>query len=228
MGPDPSWPDRFLALARETHRSSGREAERALGELWLLLNLVLQGYVRRHARSLGALSEDDIRDIAAEKASELLGRLDSGAWSPATSSPVQLRGFLATVARNGAVDWHRVRRREVPVDEDAIPVGDASPGGSAESLADGPTYARAIWDCASALTVRARRAWLLRVLYELDSADIARDPGVNSTQAGVDTMLARCRARMRVCLEAKGLALGPLPPGTFVRLWDLMRQRERP
>jgi len=32
---------------------------------------------------------------------------------------------------------------------------------------------------------------------------------------------------MRSCLEAKGLAVGPLPPGTFVRLWNLTREGSR-
>jgi len=41
----------------------------------------------------------------------------------------------------------------------------------------------------------------------------------------VDTMLARCRVRMRACLQGKGFTLGPLPPGTFVRLWDLIRRQ---
>ena len=102
------------------------------------------------------------------------------------------------------------------------------PEASPEAAADGETYAAAILDCVQSFTARARRAWLLRVLYELDSTDIARDPEVGSTPAGVDTMLARCRARMRACLEAKGLDLGPLPPGTFVRLWDRARRGGRP
>ena len=103
-------------------------------------------------------------------------------------------------------------------------LGGQDPETSPEDQVDAALYAEAILGCASGLTVRARRAWYLRVLYELDSADIARDSAVASTPAGVDTMLARCRARMRTCLERKGLALVPLPPGTFVRLWDMTRR----
>jgi RNA polymerase sigma factor (sigma-70 family) len=197
-----------------------------VAELWTLLGLVLQTYARRHARALGHLSDDDVREVAAEKASELLRRLDSREWDPTTRSAEQLCGFLATVARNGVVDFHRRRRREVPVDEGTAAIEDR-PQASPEMLAQAAAYARAILDCARGLTDRSRRAWLLRVLYELESEDIARDPGVVSTGPGVDTMLARCRAQMRSCMEGKGLALGPLPPGTFVRLWDLVRREGR-
>ena len=49
---------------------------------------------------------------------------------------------------------------------------------------------------------------------------------MGTTPGGVDAMLARCREHMRSCLEGKGLRVGPLPPGTFVRLWR-MTERER-
>jgi len=196
-----------------------------VAELWAILNLALQSYVRRHGRALGRLTQDDVREVAYDKASELLRRIDTREWDPTTSPPAQLCALLATVARNGVVDFHRVRRREVSVAECTTELEVSGSEPSPEALADADIHARAIVSCAANLTKRARRAWLLRVLYELDSADIARDPEVGSTPAGVDTMLARCRERMRACLEAKGLVLGPLPPGTFVRLWDLLRRR---
>jgi len=173
-------------------------------------------------------------DIASEKASDLLRRLDSNDWNPADSTAAQLCGFLATVARNGVVDLHRLKRREVSAPEGFdVPSTSGAWGGhdatgeSPASAVDGATYARAILACASALSLRARRAWCLRVFYELESADIARDPGVATTPAGVDAMLARCREQMRLCLQGKGLPIGPLPPGTFVRLWDMTRRNAR-
>ena len=228
LPPTSSWPQRFLDLATSLPRLRSRERDAAVAELWAILNVALQVYARRQARALGRLHEEDVREVAAEKASELLVRLDSREWIPPPGSPAQLCAFLAMVARNGVVDFHRIRRREVPVGDGTATDEPESPPPSPETLADAAGYARAILDCSSALTDRARRAWILRVLYELDSADIARDPVVASTRAGVDTMLARCRTRMRACLETKGFALGPLPAGTFVRLWDLVRRTGRP
>jgi hypothetical protein len=86
----------------------------------------------------------------------------------------------------------------------------------------------AIVDCADGLTVRARRAWYLRILYEIGSAEIARDPAVATTPAGVDAMLARCREQMRSCLAGKGFVAGPFPPGTFARLWEMTSGKVRP
>jgi DNA-directed RNA polymerase specialized sigma24 family protein len=234
LDPVSSWPHRFLLVAaslKEPLSAADRDGARA--ELWTLLQVALLAYVRRHARRLPHLPVQDIREVADDKASELFSRLDTKDWDPSASSPAQLCAFLAMVARNGVVDFHRVRGREVPVTEGppsaASPahLEESRPDASPEAAADGETYAAAILDCVGSFTARARRAWFLRVLYELDSADIARDPQVRSTPAGVDTMLARCRARMRACLEGKGLALGPLPPGTFVRLWDRARRGGR-
>lgn len=234
-GDDPSaaWPQRLLTLA-SGYRSGGSRADtdRAIGEIWFLLNLALRRYVRSHSRGMRRLSPDDVFDIAAEKASELLRRLDAKEWDLSGLTPSQLCGFLATVARNGVVDFHRVRRREVSApDGFDVPYSGVAWGGqdapreSPASGVDGARYARAIVDCAAGLSDRARRAWYLRIFYEIGSTDIARDPLVATTPAGVDAMLARCREQMRACLEKKGLEIGPLPPGTFVRLWDMTKRR---
>jgi DNA-directed RNA polymerase specialized sigma24 family protein len=217
-----SWPERIRelgAICRGT--ASPEDSARAIAEMWVLLNLSLKKYVRGHSARLKRISPDEISDIAAEKALELLRRLDSKDWDPSGSSPAQLCGFLATIARNGLVDHHRVRRREVSASDGF----DVPSSASQESAVDGARYARAILDCAENLSARARRAWFLRVFYEFGSSDIARDPVVATTSAGVDQMLARSREQMRSCVEGKGLPLGPLPPGTFVRLWDMTRRR---
>jgi len=229
-----AWADRLRDLAARLRAgASRRESDAIVGEIWVLLTLALKMYARRQAHRAGGLSPDDLADLASEKVSDLLGKLDSQMWSPSDLSSAQLCAFLATVARNGVVDLYRVRRREVPA-ADGLDVLSSKAWGSRdatdqppESGVDGAAYARAIADCAASLTPRARRAWQLRVFYEIASTDIARDPVVGTTPAGVDAMLARCRDHMRSCLEAKGLAVGPLPPGTFVRLWNLTREGSR-
>jgi len=229
-----AWPERLRELGSTWRSGLSPEGEKlAIGEIWGLLNLALRKYVRLQARRMKPISPDDVSDIAAEKASELLRRLDSKDWNPSDSSPSQLCGFLATIARNGVVDLHRVRRREVSAPDDfEVHSTNTAWGGhvaseeSPASAIDGARYAEAILDCAANLSVRARRAWCLRVFYEIGSSDIARDPEVATTPAGVDAMLARCREQMRSCLTGKGLSIGPLPPGTFVRLWDMTRRRK--
>jgi len=48
--------------------------ERAISELWTLVNLALQRYVRATGRRAGRLDQEDVRDIAAEKALDFLTR----------------------------------------------------------------------------------------------------------------------------------------------------------
>ena len=230
------WPDRVRALGEKLRSAPTRvEASGIVSEIWVLLNLALQKYARRHAHLSGQLSADDISEIASEKAADLVRRLDSKDWDPAGLSSAQLCALLSTIARNGVVDLRRVRRREVSTPEGFdVPLSSRAWGGRAgdeespESGVDGASYARAIAECAAGLSARARRAWYLRVLYEIGSAEIARDPAVATTPAGVDAMLARCREQMRVCLAGKGFPAGPLPPGTFVRLWEMTSRKVEP
>jgi len=224
-----AWPERLQELDAGL-RFAGSPAARGalLGGIWVLLNLALGQYVRGQAHRVRHLSADDVVEIAAQQATEVLRRIDTGQWSPAELTPSQVRGFLAAVARNGVVDLYRERRREVSV-SDGFDVPSEGAGDPSPAFAvDGAAYARAILDCARRLTERARRAWYLRVFYEIRSADIARDPAVATTPAGVDAMLARCREQMRACLAQKGFTIGPLPPGTFVALWKAMRNERTP
>jgi DNA-directed RNA polymerase specialized sigma24 family protein len=233
-GEGAAWPERLRELARKLRAGTSRhDSEAIVGEIWVLLIVALKTYARRQAHRAGGLSQEDLADLASEKASDLLRKLDSHVWSPADLPAAQLCAFLATVARNGVVDLHRVRRREVPASE-VFDVLSSKAWGSRDaseqppiSGVDSDAYAHAIVDCVAHLTPRARRAWYLRVFYEIASADIARDPVVATTPAGVDAMLARSRDHMRACLEGKGITIGPLPAGTFVKLWTLTRGGSR-
>ena len=230
------WPDRLRALGEKLRASSSPlDAGGIVAEIWVLLNLALQKYARRHAHLSGPLSADDISEIASEKAADLVRRLDSKSWDPSGFTSAQLCALLSTIARNGVVDLRRVRRREVSTPEGFdVPLSSRTWGGRAgdeqspESGVDGASYAQAIAECAAGLSARARRAWYLRVLYEIGSAEIERDPAVATTPAGVDAMLARCREQMRACLASKGFGAGPFPPGTFVRLWEMTSRKVEP
>ena len=198
-----------------------------LGRLWSVLHAVLLRYARGHARRLGRLSTEDLRDVAADKASDLVARLDREGWDPAASSPALLRSFLGTIARNGVVDALRAGGREVRLGDELDPRGGRGvEGATQEDAIGGDEFARALIGCVEGLSARARRAWFLRVFYDFNSAEIARHPNVASSPAGVDAMLARCREYVRACMEKKGVAMRSLPAGTFVRLWELT-ERDR-
>ena len=217
------WPEAVVRLGTELREASGARRSEALGRLWVLLNLALQKYARGQARRLGRLGSEDIRDVAAEKASDLILRLDNDQWNPAASSPAQLCSFLATVARNGVVDALRTTRREVASGHDLEARETRAVGAAVqEDAIGGDEFARALVACASSLTSRSRRAWLLRVFYDFSSAEIARHPEVTTSPAGVDAMLARCREHLRACLEERGLPMRAIPAGTFARLWELI------
>lgn len=219
----PRWPQRILDLAGVWRSARGAdERERLFGELWTIVHFVLQRYARDAAHRFGPLDAEELRDIAADKSLELLGRLETGSWNPGASSPPELAAFLAGVARHGVVDRLRSRSRELRLILDAA---------AAEPLPDEPRWgprpdtlehARAIIACARVLTRKARRAWLLRVFYDFTSADIARHPDVDSTPAAVDAMLLRCRKVMRRCMRDKGLDPAAIPTGTFAMLWELV------
>jgi DNA-directed RNA polymerase specialized sigma24 family protein len=90
------------------------------------------------------------------------------------------------------------------------------------STVDGDAYARAMVSCLSSLTERARLVWFLRVFYELKSAVIAKHARVQSNSAAVDTMLMRCRERLRECMTGRGLDPARMPAGTFAALWEVV------
>jgi RNA polymerase sigma factor (sigma-70 family) len=228
---EPKWPARIRELALDLRSERDpRRRERALSELWTLVNLALQRYVRASARRIGRLDHEDVRDIAAEKALDFLRRLDDPQWDASAYSPAQVCTFLRSMARNGLVDRTRQRKKEVSwtdeLEDDMQAMAFISSKDTSASV-DGDEYARAMVACLSSLTVRARLVWFLRVFYELQSVAIARHARVRSTPAAVDTMLMRCRDRLRECMAGRGLDPSRMPPGTFTALWEIVHDASR-
>jgi DNA-directed RNA polymerase specialized sigma24 family protein len=196
--------------------------------MWRLLNLALHRAVRAQAGIHGSIDSADVVDIAADKAIELLGQLDTSQWEPASGSDAQVAAYIVAVARNGLVDRLRRRRREVdaaaaPADRaDAAAGREAGEGADLELSVDGGRYARAVLACASRLTSRARRAWFLRVFCDFTAAEIAGHPEVRTTTGGADLMLNRSRRQIRKCMESKGFEPTRIPPGTFAALWEMI------
>ncbi|HEX4823596.1 MAG TPA: RNA polymerase sigma factor [Candidatus Polarisedimenticolaceae bacterium] len=215
------WPEHVLRLGAELRTSSGATRRRIMGALWGVVSVALRRYARHHARRFGRLDPEEIRDIASDKASDLVARIDEEGWDPAASTPASVRSFLSAVARNGVVDALRSSRKVVLVGDDLEPLERGGvEGGGQDDAAIGGEFVDTLLGCLSGLTARARKAWFLRVFYEFSSAEIARHPDVASSPAGVDAMLARSREQVRACMESKGVAMRTLPVGTFVRLWE--------
>jgi len=226
--PASGWGERLRALVLEFRAESDPvRRNRVLSELWVLANLVLQKYVRAVASTLGGVDPDEVRDIAAEKALDLVGRLDREDWSLDDYAPAQVGSFLAKMARNGVVDRLRRQSREMPLtirEDGSMTVHPAvtTPVPGSEAAVLGPEYARAILRCFADFTERARIVWFLRVFYELSSAEIARHPRVATSPAAVDTMLLRCREHLRRCMKSHGLDPTQIPAGTFTALWNVI------
>ena len=225
--PHALWPDRIIRLGQALEGTGAPARPALVGELWAIVHVVLLRYARGHARRMGRVTQEDLLDVVSEKASDLIARLDSRQWDPGVMTPASLRSFLSTTARNGVVDALRAGRREVLVGDDLEPRGGRGVESATQDVAIGvEVFVRALLGCLDALSARARRAWFLRVFYEFSSAEIARHPDVASSPGGVDAMLLRCREHVRSCMERKGLGFRDLPPGTFVRLWELT-ERDR-
>jgi DNA-directed RNA polymerase specialized sigma24 family protein len=222
----PYWPARVRTLVSEFRTGAGpAERERARAELWTLVNLVLQRYVGAIARRSGGVGPDEVPDIASEKALDFIRRLDQPEWNLEPYSTAQIVSFFTRMSHNGVIDSLRKKGRELPLltNDDGTLAVEREPTSTAdaESGVLGPEYARAILECFSNLTPRARLAWFLRVFYELSSRDIARHPGVRTTPAAVDMMLLRSREHVRTCMEARGLDAAKMPTGTFGALWNV-------
>jgi DNA-directed RNA polymerase specialized sigma24 family protein len=236
--PEARWPGRLRALAAQWRAAEdGTRREAILAEFWRLLNLALHRHVRAQARRFGGLSSEDVVDIAADKAVDLLGSLEAGRWDPAAEGDERMAAFLAVVARNGVVDRLRRLGREqsAPDVREGGRAGGIGPHGRTHADADdvvgaaidGGRYARALVECARLLTARARLAWVLHIFGGMTSAQIAGHPEVRTSVGGVSLMLHRCRHRLRRCLASKGFEPERMPAGTFIALWDLVEGARR-
>jgi RNA polymerase sigma factor (sigma-70 family) len=222
--PEPQWPLRFREFCRQLQAESATEnQDAARGEVWLILNEVIHRAALKHARRYGEVSREDLEDIAATKALELLNRIEARTLDLTDRSSAQLASFLISVARNGLMDLFRehARRtlRDVEASSDRVP----SPQNAAHHV-ENRDFADALRDCVAHLTERARTIWIFRVFYDMSSKEIASHPEVRLRPGHVDVVLQRCRAALRECMGAKGHEVSGLPTGVVVALWRAFRQ----
>lgn len=231
---DTKWLNGFIGLCRELqHATDVQSRDSARGTLWLLLNSTISEYLRLHSTRLGRISREDVEDIAAEKSSDLLRKLELHVWDISYRSPAEVSAFLSRAARNGLVDRLRegsrqvsLARREQP-DRDGEMV-DPNAGGRMMTSLESPDnrvarreYAEALRHCADELDTRSRRVWFLRVLCDMPSKRIATHPQVALKVNHIDVLLHRARHIIRACMGRKGYDPGDMPPGTFAELWQV-------
>lgn len=229
---DTKWLAGFKTLHKQVREASDRQSRQdAVGRTWTLLTSAIAMYCRMHGGRLGRVSPQDIEDIAAEKSSDLVRKLEQGTWDVADRSHAEIAAFVSRTARNGLVDRLRVngRRVEFPQAHQSngrqgehnpeIPASTMNQDEPADSLVERREYAAALRDCAEQLDEQSRRVWFLRVLCDMRSKNIATHPQVSLGVNHVDVLLYRSRRAIRDCMDAKGYEPGDMPPGTFIELW---------
>ncbi len=228
----PLWPARLQELCGQIRAArDGPVPQQACSEVWTLLNASIGSYLRLHACRFGALSEEDRRDLAAEKSAELLRRIVHCQWDMTGHGPAEVAAFLSAVARNGLLDRLWEVRRCIPMAEEAQGGPDlAEMSQKAQWVADPPDaavecheYARALFKCAATLSSRARLIWFFRVFYSMSSKEISAHPEVGLKVGHVDVVQQRSRDLIRECMRKRGYTPQDMPPGTFAELWKAMR-----
>jgi RNA polymerase sigma factor (sigma-70 family) len=218
----PLWACRIAPAIQALLCARGAERDPARAELWRLLHAALYASLRAQAGRVAPVSREDLEDIASTKALELLLQAEGKLWSVEGYSPLEVTAFLARVARNGLVDLARRRGREAPPPEDADAweraVTDAGPAESDPlERASTEEFFSAFKECVAALTPRARKVWMQRVVLDRPSREAAGALGL--TVANVDVMAQRAREALTACMAAKGHRVAGLDPRMFVLLW---------
>jgi len=166
----------------------GQEERAALSELYALTNAKLFGIVLRICGERSA-AEDVLQDVY------LTIWKRAGAYEAHRASPIT---WLATIARNRAIDWRRAHGKRVaaPIDE-AAPVADERPGAEATLLAD--EAERKLHLCLDALEERARDAIRTAFFDGLTYAELAARRAV--PLGTMKSWVRRGLLRLRECVE---------------------------
>ncbi len=110
----------------------------------------------------------------------------------------QVRGWLATVARNKAFNRRRDRREELPLEEDALPLAPDSPHVEVEQEELREVLSRAL----NSLDQADRELFVRHYYYGQTVASAAEEMGLNLSTA--KTRLRRGRARLKEYLREVG------------------------
>lgn len=222
------WVERLAVLAGRLATPLDEKARaRDRGELWLLLTAVLSRYTRARTLALGPLAREDIEDLVAGKAFDLLRRIESGALQFRCEAPHEIPAFLARTCHNAIVDLRRRERlrqggphtaddAQALLEPETSLRTESSPSGRVEFA----EMTHALEHCLEQLAPRARRVWILRTFFEMSSRDIAAHPEVAIKPSHVDVVVSRTRAAVQACLAKRGFEAADFDLVGIARLWD--------
>lgn len=227
-----AWAARLAVLARQLRTVAGDDRQRARGEAWSILNASISMYLRVHARRIGPAPQEEAEQIAANKALDLLCRIEAGSWELADHSPAAIAGFLSHVARNGLIDWFRRERPRdrLQIEEEGVLNPEptlvammSQTTVSPDAGVAGKEFVQTLSGCFKLLKPRAQLVWFLRVLCGMSSQETAAHPNVSLKANHVDVIQHRSREAIVKCLRRQGHEADELPTGTFVELWNTLR-----
>ena len=183
-------PDASAARARLTEMlvRTGEEDRAAFRELYQLTSAKLLGITFRICGERQA-AEDVLHDVY------LTIWKRAGAYEPSRASPIT---WLATVARNRAIDWRRAQtiRRATPLD-DAPQVADGAPLASESLVAD--QDAVQLHGCLDALERHQREAIRTAFFDGVTYAELAERQNV--PLGTMKSWVRRGMLKLRECLE---------------------------
>ena len=231
------WVERVHALAGLlAGQLDDRARADARGELWLLLSSALAKCARAQRASRGWLSREDVEDLVATKALDLLRSIEEhrlvlrgggGGGDPG------FEAYLAQVMRNAIIDQSRRGLRQGMITDRVDEAWGVSAADPTVPCPDVPSsgievdeLARALEACLGGLAPRARRIWIFRTFFEMSSRDIAAHPDVALRPKHVDVLVGRVRAAIRACLGERGFDGSQVEIVGVARLWDRFTGRE--
>lgn len=192
--PPPDPPDKAAAAAAratlvEALVATGREDRDAFRTLYRLTSAKLFGICLRICKDRGA-AEDVLSDVY------MLVWRRAGAFEPGRASPIT---WLATIARNRAIDWRRAaaNRPTAPLDDLAEPVDD-SPG-ALDRLLDEESAHR-LHRCLDRLDDRQRGAIRTAFFEGLTYAELAERQSV--PLGTMKSWVRRGLQNLKSCLDA--------------------------
>ena len=167
---------------------TGEEDRAAFRDLYSLTSAKLFGICYRICGERQA-AEDVLHDVY------LTIWKRAGAYEPARASPIT---WLATIARNRAIDWQRAQtvRRATPI-EDAPPILDTAPLASETMLED--EAAHQLHLCLDSLEERQRAAIRTAFFDGVTYAELAEREAV--PLGTMKSWVRRGLARLKACLE---------------------------
>lgn len=185
-----AYPDADAARAHlsEVLLRTGQEDRDAFRELYSLTSAKLFGITHRICGNAQA-AEDVLHEVY------LTIWKRAGAWEPGRASPIT---WLATIARNRAIDWQRAQgvRRTSPLD-DAPDIADPGEGAEAGMLAS--ESSRELIECLDGLEPQQRDAIRTAFFDGLTYAELAIKRAV--PLGTMKSWVRRGLARLKDCLD---------------------------